>query len=494
MFKHFGFFLLFYFSFTSLTAQYAVKDIPNPKEKGQNYFVSNPDRILSYEAESQLDALAAEIDSLSGAEFVVVAVDDYVGDSDFDFALDLFNTWGIGKKDSNNGLLLFIAKDRREYRFIPGYGMERLFPDAFLKRVGEKYLVPNFRKYDYDIGVIEAAAFVHQILTSPNSIAELESMMPEAIPFWSFKNVYFINSLYALFFFAILYCLTHLVSLGIFKGVKKKPKFFAPLLQGLILMSVLMFISVFVFAFGFKNFDEVYSRKNIIYFVLVLCSLILAMKLRDIRVLITKSFVDEEQKHKAYLKLITWLSIPLLLSPLEWFGLKKIFNRFAINKGRFTPPDDSGDWERIVRRNIRVGQQLLSEGQRKEEKLRSRKYEIWKNTITGKIQAVAWEINISFLECPSCHFHTFIRERAKVIKAATETSTGEGKIYQKCKNCNHTILLETYTIPKVLYVRRSSSSGRSSSSSSSGSRSSSSGSRGSFGGGSSGGGGAGGRW
>ena len=77
-------------------AQYGIEDLPNPKMKGQNYFVSNPDQIISNHVVEELDAISWQIDSITKCEFAIVIVNDYVGDSDFDFALNLFNAWGIG--------------------------------------------------------------------------------------------------------------------------------------------------------------------------------------------------------------------------------------------------------------------------------------------------------------------------------------------------------------------------------------------------------------
>lgn len=86
--------------FGSLTAQaqYTVEEIPNPKENGQNYYVSNPNGILSSAAESEINQMAVEIEEKTKAEVAVVVVSDFEGDDDFAFAHRLFNTWGIGKR------------------------------------------------------------------------------------------------------------------------------------------------------------------------------------------------------------------------------------------------------------------------------------------------------------------------------------------------------------------------------------------------------------
>lgn len=156
---------------------YTVDNLPSPKVKGQDFFVSNPDGILSHSIVQELDNTCQKIEATFGVEYAIVVVDDYVGDNDFDFAFELFKKWGIGKADSNNGLLLFIAKNRREYRFISGYGVEEVLPDASLKRIGEEYLVPNFRNNNYSKGILEASNFIAEVLHSPSYMENVEYMI-----------------------------------------------------------------------------------------------------------------------------------------------------------------------------------------------------------------------------------------------------------------------------------------------------------------------------
>ena len=105
-------FLIGLFWCASVYAQYSVQTLPNPKEQGQDYFVSDPDGNLSSGTIAQLNAISTSIEQSSKSEFAIAIVNDYLGGSDFEFALDLFNHWGIGKKGSNNGLLLFMSMDR----------------------------------------------------------------------------------------------------------------------------------------------------------------------------------------------------------------------------------------------------------------------------------------------------------------------------------------------------------------------------------------------
>jgi len=482
-------FLLFWLSCclnaVPVLAQYTVDNIPSPKQKGQDYFVSNPDGILSSGTVAELDGLSTQIEAATKSEYAIVLVNDYVGDSDFEFALKLFNTWGIGKKGSNNGLLLFIAKDRREYRFITGYGMESTLPDAYLKRIGEKYLVPNFRNGNYDQGVLEASQFIKTILMSPDSKAELERLMPEATPIWSFNSPILRNSLLVLALFAICYIWLGEVTRAIKGQLTKKSKYFPPLVSGCGCMGMLMFASVFICAFALNNFEVVYQWKNLPYFIFIFGSITLAMKYNASRTQIVNSYRDEENIQQALRKFRIWGLVPLLLSPLALFDLFGINKRIRKNELRLTPPDGSGRWLRMNKDDDSTRESAyLDKGQLLEEKIGSRSYEIWVDQNSNETKLVPWDENAGYIDCPQCHYRTFETGLSRTIRSATYSSQGLEERFDKCKNCGHRVSHGEHTIPVKV---------RSSSSSSGGGGSSSSGG-GSFGGGSSGGGGAGGRW
>lgn len=482
-------FLLFWLSCclsaVPVLAQYTVDNVPSPKQKGQDYFVSNPDGILSSGTVAELDGLSTQIEAATKSEYAIVLVNDYVGDSDFEFALKLFNTWGVGKKGSNNGLLLFIAKDRREYRFITGYGMESTLPDAYLKRIGEKYLVPNFQNGNYDQGVLEASQFIKTILMSPDSKAELERLMPEATPIWSFSSPILRNSLLVLALFAICYIWLGEVTRAIKGQLTKKSKYFPPLVSGCGCMGMLMFASVFICAFALNNFEVVYQWKNLPYFIFIFGSITLAMKYNASRTQIVNSYRDEENIQQALRKFRIWGLVPLLLSPLALFDLFGINKRIRRNEQRLTPPDGSGRWLRMNKDDVSTRESAyLDQGQLMEEKIGSRSYEIWVDQTSNETKLVPWDENAGYIDCPQCHYRTFETGLSHTIRSATYSSQGLEERFDKCKNCGHRVSHGEHTIPVKV---------RSSSSSSGGGGSSSSGG-GSFGGGSSGGGGAGGRW
>jgi uncharacterized protein len=78
----------------------------------------------------------------------------------------LFNEWGIGKKDKDNGVLLLVAKDDHELRIEVGYGLEGTITDLEAGEIIDNIIVPRFKENDYDSGiyngVVEIANKIYQ--------------------------------------------------------------------------------------------------------------------------------------------------------------------------------------------------------------------------------------------------------------------------------------------------------------------------------------------
>lgn len=157
-------------------AAHTVSDIPNVHVADRTRYVSNPDGVLSARAVAELDTMLARVWAQSSAEVVVVAVDDIDPTGDIDsFATDLFETWGIGKEDKDNGVLILIARDSRKAVIRTGQGIEGAIPDIIAGRILRNVMFPRFREGDYDGGTLAATREVARIATDPRYADELRS-------------------------------------------------------------------------------------------------------------------------------------------------------------------------------------------------------------------------------------------------------------------------------------------------------------------------------
>ncbi len=62
-----------------------------------------------------------------------------------DYALQVFNQWGVGKSGSDNGVLLTLLIDDRRVEITPGDGYQQLFTRSRSQRLLERHVVPQLK-------------------------------------------------------------------------------------------------------------------------------------------------------------------------------------------------------------------------------------------------------------------------------------------------------------------------------------------------------------
>ena len=148
--------------------------VPSPKVYGQDYYVSNPDTVLSFETVDELNELCTRLNANTGVELAVVAIDEFDENryTAYDFALDLFNYWGIGSADRNTGVLIFLARGNRDIQIITGKGIEGILTDGKCGELLDDNL-SYFANDDFDNGMLALCKDMEEYLMQDNNRSEL---------------------------------------------------------------------------------------------------------------------------------------------------------------------------------------------------------------------------------------------------------------------------------------------------------------------------------
>lgn len=145
---------------------YTVDDVPNVHVANRRLYTTDPSAILSPAARDTINAVCARLGRQTGIEMAVVMLPS-IGDADvFDFAQALFRHWGVGKKGSDNGVLVLFVADVRRIRIHTGYGVEGTLTDALCKRIQTRLMVPAFRRADWDEGMVQGVRGIYEVLRS----------------------------------------------------------------------------------------------------------------------------------------------------------------------------------------------------------------------------------------------------------------------------------------------------------------------------------------
>lgn len=145
------------------------------------FFVNDFANILSDQTEQEVFNIGRIIQEKTTAQLVVVTVPNMNGDYIESYANILFNKWGIGSKEADNGVLLILAKDERKIRIEVGYGLEGALNDAKTGRILDMYAVTPLKQNNYDTAIIDTVKQLQgEIYTEYNIDNTVEN--PDYVP------------------------------------------------------------------------------------------------------------------------------------------------------------------------------------------------------------------------------------------------------------------------------------------------------------------------
>lgn len=104
----------------------------------------------------QKDALEqklAAFEARKGAQVAVLVLPSTQPESIEQFGIRLLDTWKIGRKGVDDGVILIVARDDRRLRIEVGYGLEGRLNDATAKRIISETITPRFKAGDLPGGI-----------------------------------------------------------------------------------------------------------------------------------------------------------------------------------------------------------------------------------------------------------------------------------------------------------------------------------------------------
>lgn len=109
--------------------------------------------ILSRDTETYITNISVALqENCSGAQIGVYTT-DYVGNNTMEgYAYEVFQAWGLGSADQDNGMVLLMATGDDNYWATPGEGLESAFSGNVLSDLLYDNLEASWAKQDYDTG------------------------------------------------------------------------------------------------------------------------------------------------------------------------------------------------------------------------------------------------------------------------------------------------------------------------------------------------------
>jgi uncharacterized protein len=145
-------------------------------------FINDYTGTISSDWKNRMSELALKVEKDTGCEIAVAVIDNLQGMEIEEYAVKLFEKWGVGKKGQDNGILLLVSMQDKALRIEVGYGLEGIITDLEAKRIIDDVVVPRFKLNDYNTGIYNGIAEIANLIYAEqkNNTGFVETVPSEA--------------------------------------------------------------------------------------------------------------------------------------------------------------------------------------------------------------------------------------------------------------------------------------------------------------------------
>ena len=123
-------------------------------DRSESFYVADYSNVLSNDTEQMIINYNGSLEQqCQGAQIVVVTVDYLDGMYSDEYAYQLFNDWGVGSADYNNGMLLLLAVQENKAWLAYGLGLNSLIDSDQVDSLLDQYFWKDFDRGNYDEAV-----------------------------------------------------------------------------------------------------------------------------------------------------------------------------------------------------------------------------------------------------------------------------------------------------------------------------------------------------
>ena len=194
-------FAILFHSNYGIAQEFSIDQIKPIKTSTSNSYVSNQDNILSEQTYQILNQKLDSLEKATTAQVAIVALKN-TGQTDArEISMELFKKWGVGNKESNNGLILVLVVDRREVFIRTGYGLEGAITDAKSTHIITTIMSPYFQEGDWDNGMIAGVDEINKLIVEEYITEGFAKKEPKTLSdFLTYIYIYLGLSLFLLIF------------------------------------------------------------------------------------------------------------------------------------------------------------------------------------------------------------------------------------------------------------------------------------------------------
>lgn len=145
----FLFALLFHSCHSDVVSQEAAAAFPTKVG-----YINDFGKLLDSAQINELTSIIDDYEKKTTREIAVITVDSIAPYTDIMlYARDLGNSWGVGKADKDNGIIMVICVPCRKLFIATGYGTEKQLKDEECRLIIDESMIPEIKKGNYFIAI-----------------------------------------------------------------------------------------------------------------------------------------------------------------------------------------------------------------------------------------------------------------------------------------------------------------------------------------------------
>lgn len=160
--------------------------------------------ILSHSTIEKLNTVLRRQWEGGGSQLTILTVPSLEGMPIEEYSIKVVESWQLGTKSKDNGVLFLLAMKDRKMRIEVGQGLEGVLPDAYARRILDNEVTPYMKRGEYDQAVISGVVGILE-KTDPQLVEQnTEVVAHEANGKQLTKNILFIVFIIIWFIFSLL--------------------------------------------------------------------------------------------------------------------------------------------------------------------------------------------------------------------------------------------------------------------------------------------------
>lgn len=120
--------------------------------------------MMSVDARHNLNQQLLQFTQQRGSRIVVLTVPTIAPEEPFDYATRVMDSWKLGRKGIDDGVLILLIRDERKSFLATGRGLEGAIPDVYAKRLLDDILSPKLKAGKVDEGINNTVILIEKLI------------------------------------------------------------------------------------------------------------------------------------------------------------------------------------------------------------------------------------------------------------------------------------------------------------------------------------------